>query len=229
MKQRSTEPEIMDDLELSGSELEATLQTIERVNRFLGGSRNVTNVIDSLLPLNPNPTILDAGCGSGDILRELQSRFGQNNAPVQLVGLDANTHILDYARAHSEGITFLKANIFDHIIPHPQATVVLCSLFLHHFTDQQIVNLLRQWKSAGVHAILINDLQRGHLPLLLFRCIAFLFRFPPMARYDGSLSIRKGFRKNELRTLAKEAGYNAIEIRPVWAFRYRMILKNEQL
>ena len=103
MKQRSTEPEIMDDLELSGSELEATLQTIERVNRFLGGSRNVTNVIDSLLPLNPNPTILDAGCGSGDILRELQSRFGQNNTPAQLVGLDANTHILDYARDRTQG------------------------------------------------------------------------------------------------------------------------------
>jgi ubiquinone/menaquinone biosynthesis C-methylase UbiE len=85
--------------------------------------------------------------------------------------------------------------------------VVVASQMTHHFfEDEQIVQHLREAWRVARRAILFTDLHRGLLPYALLRILFFLRRYPKHFRDDALLSIRRGFRPNELQSLAEQAG-----------------------
>ncbi|PSQ77395.1 MAG: methyltransferase type 11, partial [Bacteroidetes bacterium QH_6_63_17] len=47
-------------------------------------------------------------------------------------------------------------------------------------------------------------------------------RMAPMVQHDGPMSVRRGFRADELRALAQAAGLPAPSIRWHWAFRWTL-------
>lgn len=228
-RQRSTVLEDMDDLDLDTPELVAALDFIENVNIWLGGHAVILSGFrESLqhLPADEPITVLDLGCGGGDTLRELVAAFP---APrLKWIGWDANPAIIRYAEEKSRGlpITYDVQNIFDAPLPAVEGkTVVLCSLFLHHFTNQEIQLLLEKWKTADL--ILINDLHRHWGAYVLFQALCTVIRAPIMAREDGAISIRKGFKKKDLTAFAKTSSSDQWFLRWKWIFRYQLVLINQ--
>lgn len=49
LKQRSNEPELMDDLTLSGEDLRRNLDELEVINHWLGGHKVVLDALDKLV------------------------------------------------------------------------------------------------------------------------------------------------------------------------------------
>ena len=71
-KQRSDKEELMDDFSIGGDLLRDTLDKLENINRWLGGNKVTVNGLQSLLKHHPKEkeiTIIDVGCGHGDILQ----------------------------------------------------------------------------------------------------------------------------------------------------------------
>ena len=98
---RSQAPEIMDDFNMEGALLKETLRKIAQINRLLGGNRITRNGVSALIkniPARQRITILDVGCGNGDMLRELADYARKNNRSFQLAGIDANPATVMYAR-----------------------------------------------------------------------------------------------------------------------------------
>lgn len=63
----------MDDFNLQGDEMQELLTDLKRVNKMLGGNAISLNGIGQLLegrPANNTITILDIGCGDGEMLRQ---------------------------------------------------------------------------------------------------------------------------------------------------------------
>lgn len=228
IKYRSTLGEIMDDLSVNGVELERTLKAIERVNKWLGGIKNgLASVNRALNSLDRNApiSIIDMGCGSGDFLSALRKWSNEQSLKLSLKGIDANQHIVDIAKKNcDDSIEIEQADVFSHSVKQSGQTIVICSLFLHHFSDEQLNQLLNQWAKEDVDCVIVNDLQRSLLAVYLFRLIALVFNFPAMAKFDGELSIRKGFSKGELKKLALDSGFKSHTLRWSWAFRYQLIL-----
>ena len=102
---RSEETEIMDDFSMKGELLRDTLDKLGNINKWLGGNRITLSGIRHLLKNQPKSktyTIIDLGCGHGDILRLIADYGRKNDYKFKLIGIDANQDAIDYAGELSE-------------------------------------------------------------------------------------------------------------------------------
>lgn len=227
--QRSEEKEIMDDFSLEGKQLRDTLNKLEIINRTLGGNRVTIKGLQTIMKNEPKEkqfTILDLGCGHGDILRDV-AKFGKKHKyQFKLIGIDANQDAINYANELSEEypeLSFQKMDIFSEEFSKLSYDVVLCTLFAHHFKDDELQSFLKKVLNKAKLGIVVNDLQRNKLAYYLFMFIS-LFANNKMIREDGLTSIRRAFKRKDLENITKNIEAKA-SIRWKWAFRYLWILQ----
>lgn len=233
---RSYEPEIMDDLDMQGEELAATLRQLAMVNRWLGGLNVVLQGVKRLLATQKTfpkaLKIIDIGCGGGEVLRLIADWARKKNIKTELIGIDANAFTIAHAANLSKDypeITFLQMNVFEADFAAMDYDIALCCLFLHHFTETEIVQILKTITNSARIGIVINDLQRSALAHFLFDLVTRVLGASKMVRYDGKLSIRRAFNKKELHELMKDADIKKYKIAWRWAFRYELrVMKNEE-
>ena len=229
---RSNEPEIMDDFNMKGETLRDALDKIAAINRLLGGNKVTLQGVELLLAkLDKAKKIrsLDVGCGNGDMLRFLADYASKNGYNFSLTGIDANDFTISYAKSQSlnySNISFQCADIFEEINKPNDYDIILCTLTLHHFKDQEILDLLRGFKSSCTLGIVINDLQRSAIAYYLFIALCWVFRLNKMSRDDGLVSILRGFKKADLKHYAGKLNLTQYLICWKWAFRYQWIIKN---
>jgi len=85
--------------------------------------------------------------------------------------------------------------------------IVLCSLALHHFSDEDAVRVVRRCRELSRKFVLVSDLRRGLLATIgVYLLTALIFR-EPMTRYDGRLSAVRAFSFTEMDELARQAGW----------------------
>ncbi len=230
IRHRSNQAELMDDFSMEGEMLQQTLDQITHINKRLGGNKATIGGLDTILKTVPKDKtihIADLGCGSGDMLRAV-ARYGrENNYTLQLTGIDNNEFTVNYARKCSMDypeISYLKMNVLGNEFEKLGFDVVLATLFLHHFSNNEIKCLLARLSKNTRIGIVINDLQRSRIAYCLFGLMARLL-LNPMARNDGAVSILRGFRKKELLELDKQLENKTSSIRWKWAFRYQWIIR----
>ncbi|NQX37977.1 Methyltransferase domain-containing protein [Pedobacter steynii] len=235
--QRSKAPEIMDDFSMEGEILRDALDKIAGINRLLGGNKVTLEGVQQLLRKDRQQKqesvpereirILDVGCGNGDMLRTLADFAIEKHLKFQLTGIDANAFTINHARGLSENyenINFLCADIFEEILLEKEYDLILCTLTLHHFKDEEILTLLKGFKEKSKLGIVINDLQRSALPYYLFMALCFVFRLNSMSKDDGLVSILRGFKKADLQRYSNQLNLKNTSIRWKWAFRYQWII-----
>lgn len=228
--QRSDASEIMDDLHFDDPVIFQTLREIDVINRYLGGNRITLHALAKVLrPGRPYPsiTIGDLGCGSGDSLRQIFRFLQYRNFSANLIGLDANPHIIRYAREntpHDMPVSYEVVNILEPEFRHFHFDVVTATLFFHHFTDQQLISILKDLRSRVRVAIIINDLHRHWLAYYSIKWLTGIFSKSYMVQYDACLSVLRAFSKKELEQIIKAAGFSSYSIEWKWAFRFEIIL-----
>ncbi|WP_448137950.1 methyltransferase domain-containing protein [Sphingobacterium siyangense] len=231
-KQRTSENEIMDDFLLEGEELRTTLDRIAKINRFLGGNNITLNGVKKLLSAsckNETITIVDIGCGNGDMLRMLSDYGNRHHIKLSMLGIDANPYTINYAGDLSKdytNISYLCADIFEENFEDVKYDIVLCTLTIHHFDDEEILRLLGSLVNVSKLGVVINDLQRSKIAYRLFQTIAVLFRLNRMTKVDGLVSILRGFKKEELTQFSNKLKLENYSIQWKWAFRYQWIISN---
>jgi len=232
IKYRAEKIEVMDDFSLGGEELRNTLSQISHINQFLGGNTLTLNGVRKLLlkaDTSKAITIADIGCGNGDMLRMLADYAEKNNMTFELIGIDANPFTIDHARILStfrNNISYRCVDVFDMDFKTLSFDIILCTLTLHHFSDDKIINLMNILVKSSSLGIVINDLQRNKLAYRLFQMICFVFGFNKMTRDDGLISILKGFKKYELESYARKLHLKDYSIKWKWAFRYQWLISH---
>lgn len=227
--ERSRVEEEMDDLDIKGRKLERTLEDLTKVHKWLGGHTLVKHILNQLVEMDSGiQSILDIGCGGGDSLFSMQAWCQQKNTALDLHGMDANAAIISYAQRKNEHqyIHFYAGNVFDNskLERYRGIDVAFFSLFLHHFSDEEILQLLQSCADLGIRYIVITDLERSVWAYRLFRLTTKLIPFSEMARKDGLLSIQKGFKREELKMLCQSSPFKNIRVLDWrWAFRYVVI------
>jgi 2-polyprenyl-3-methyl-5-hydroxy-6-metoxy-1,4-benzoquinol methylase len=222
----------MDDFLLEGEELRTTLDRIAKINRFLGGNNITLNGVKKLLSAsckNETITIVDIGCGNGDMLRMLSDYGNRHHIKLSMLGIDANPYTINYAGDLSKdytNISYLCADIFEENFEDVKYDIVLCTLTIHHFDDEEILRLLGSLVNVSKLGVVINDLQRSKIAYRLFQTIAVLFRLNRMTKVDGLVSILRGFKKEELTQFSNKLKLENYSIQWKWAFRYQWIISN---
>ncbi len=230
-KYRTDATEIMDDFELEGEILRDALDKIAKINQLLGGNKLTLQGVESLMnKVSPNKevTIVDIGCGNGDMLRALADYASNNNLNFKLIGIDANQFTINHAKELSKqykNITYQCEDIFDDKFKDLKYDIVLCTLTLHHFKDAEITKLVSVFYENASIGIVINDLQRSAFAYKLFQVLCFVFRLNKMSKEDGLVSILRGFKKEELENFSKKIHLKKYSIQWKWAFRYQWIIE----
>jgi len=213
LSRRSREAELL-DLGVPQDEVRRSLGDLRFVNRWLGGDRCLRLAVVPLLADIERPRLLDVGCGSADLAASLQ----RERPRALVVAVDLKTaHLREAAQplhrvaADARSLPF-AAGGFD---------VVMASLFLHHFDDEDLAGVLRGLFAVARRALVINDLRRAHVPHAFGRLVfPWLFR-SRVSVVDGLISIRRAFRDDELRRAFAAAGIPDVAIRR--RFPYRLI------
>lgn len=230
-KHRTDDPEIMDDFDLEGDMLRESLDKIAKINQLLGGNKLTLKGVFQLLKKVPDSkpiTIVDVGCGNGDMLRKLADFGYKNNLNLELIGIDANSFTINYANHLSRNysnISYRCEDIFDKSFRELKYDIVLCTLTLHHFKNNEIIEILSLFNASSKLGFVINDLHRSIIAYRLFQVICFVFGLNEMSRKDGLTSILRGFKKQELIAFSENLKFKKYNIEWKWAFRYQWIIE----
>lgn len=231
---RSNEPETMDDFAMEGEILRDALDKIAHINQWLGGNKITLRGLQWLLEKTQHKqnktkeiTILDVGCGNGDMLRFLARYALRNGLKFKLTGLDANSFTIKHARQLSlnyPNISYNCSDIFEELKQDRHYDVILCTLTLHHFRDAELLQLMENFKKQANMGIVVNDLHRSAIAYFLFKAICFIFALNKMSRDDGLVSILRGFKKQELVAFSNLLNFKNYMLRWKWAFRYQWVI-----
>ena len=230
---RSSEMEIMDDFTMEGVLIRDTLDKIEIINRFLGGNTVTIKGLKKILKnqsKNKTITIVDLGCGNGDILRDV-AKFGRkNNYSFKLIGIDANLAAIEYAKELSKEyseLSFKTIDILSEDFKKESYDIVLCTLFLHHFKNEELISFLKTTIEKATIGVVVNDLHRHKLAYYLFKLIGFFIK-NKMVRQDGLTSVLRAFKRKDLENISTQIKVH-FSIQWKWAFRYLWILKKDYI
>jgi 2-polyprenyl-3-methyl-5-hydroxy-6-metoxy-1,4-benzoquinol methylase len=227
---RSGQKEIMDDLEMQGEELEKTLLDLDKVNKWLGGNKITLEGVEKLLKscCHTRPVkIIDVGCGNGTILKEVAELGRKRGDRLELLGIDANRHAMDIARNNLSDypeVSFKAMDVFSEEFKEKEADIILCTLTLHHFSDDEIKELMKTFTSMAGLGVVVNDLRRSKRAYYLFRIFCRAFNIREINRKDGLTSILRSFKEKDLEEYGKDLKIHQQEINRKWAFRYQWIL-----
>jgi len=192
---RVLKPELLDTLPPDAAR--ASLADLVRINRDFGGHGVLRKLLADVTPPNDAFSFLDVGAASGDMGNVVRSLYPR----ARVVSFDyLTTHLAAASDPRVAGDAF-------HLPFAPKSfDYVFCSLFLHHFTNEQIVGLLANFGETARRALLAIDLERNPIPYFFLPATVWLFHWDKITVHDGRISVEAGFRANELRDLAQLAG-----------------------
>jgi hypothetical protein len=117
--------------------------------------------------------MLDVGAASGDMADCVRASYPGG----RVVSLDRIASHLNTASAQR-----VAADAFHLPFRRKSFDFVFCSLFLHHFTDQEIVGLLRGFGDVARRAVLVIDLERNPIAYYFLPWTKWLFGRFSLAR-----------------------------------------------
>lgn len=227
MKVRSTQLELLDSPEIPKSDLFQNLRELHVINRLLGGYNLSILGLKRVLKKKPNlGHVLDIGFGGGDFLKVMALFSEHAGLKIKFTGVDIKPDCVEYAKENLKGVKEVNLIESDYRNLSPlllqDVDLVHVSLFLHHLTDSQIIDFLRFCKQNNC-LVLVNDLERHPLAMQSIKWLTRFFSRSYLVKNDAPLSVRRAFRRNELKRYFEMAGYSQIDISWVWAFRYCVI------
>ncbi len=218
LRARATEPEQLDE-GVPEAEALRSLADLRFVNRWLGNRGSVLRAVQAHLPAGGR--LLDVGCGSGDVPAFLQARLP---GPLLAVGVDVKALHL---QAAPPSVRRVVADVRRLPFPDRAFDVVTASLFLHHFAEADLPAILAGLHRLARRALVVNDLHRARVPYLFGRTAFPLLLRSRVSVEDGLLSIRRGFRADELREAFARAGLPAVTVRRLFPYRLLAVAARE--
>ncbi len=218
-RHRSNELERLDTGDYSTEEYDRWLTEMRVIHRVAGEARAIRRcLLDKLA--DPTVSVLDVGAGTGELLEFVRKSSGGER--MMLVGLDSGERSVQTLRDRS--VVCVQGSGFELPFADNSFDYVVSSLTFHHFADRDAVRVLREMKRVARIGVHVLDLHRSPIAYYAYRS-AGRFLLQEFSLADGSLSILRGFKKDELQSIADEAGLEDIKVRRSWA--YRLVLSGK--
>jgi hypothetical protein len=195
MGRRRIEPELLDHA--APEEARKSLADLVKLNSRFGGHGILRTLLAAVTQPNEAFSLLDVGAASGDTARFIHELYPR----ATVISLDKNATNLALAPSPR-----LRGDAFRLPFAADSFDFVFTSLFLHHFQDDEIVDLLRGFRQIARRAVLISDLERHLVSYCFLPATRWLYGWHNLTLHDGPISVRAAFTSNELRDLAVRAG-----------------------
>ncbi len=209
MKARSKELELLDVETPARRELARLAGFLAFVNRWLGGTDAVAH---RLKEMSGVVTVLDVGAGAADIPLALARRF----PGIRPMAIDLSPAMLSLA----EGLPRVRGDARRLPFRDRSVDVVISTHLFHHLNDDEIVLALKEFDRIARHGIIVNDLLRRRRAVLWIRLLSLWAN--RYAKFDGPLSVKRGFTVPEVDALARRAGLYWLWTREHFGHRFTL-------
>jgi len=197
---------------------ERSLRDVRVANTLLGGTHAVLAELRRVLPtLGTTATMLDVGTGLADIPAASSKLARKRGVQLGTFAVDEAESLLHAAAARVEQGVCADAR---HL-PFSDASVdvVTCSQVLHHFTDDEVPEVLRELNRVARRCVVVSDLRRSWIAATGFWLVTWPLGFHPVSRHDGFTSVLRGFTSAELARHVRKATGRAPHVRRHPGFR----------
>ena len=188
MKERVVNPEILDRLDENDPAVRANRRDLRLLNRLMGGPAWIAHALRSRLS-DEKVGIVELGAGDGTLGKRIHQAFGEHISTYRAIDqcsppADWPTH---WAWTRGD---LREVELQDN------EQMVIGNLILHQFEDHELQNLGARLRSRA-NCFLFNEPARFRIHRYQLM-LAYVFGLHRISRHDGQVSIRAGFRGNEL-------------------------------
>jgi ubiquinone/menaquinone biosynthesis C-methylase UbiE len=213
----------MDNVFINDESIDQALRELTVINKWLGGFSNSRRGVKALLkriPAAKTITVLDVGAGGCD----LAAAISMLHPGIHLTALDLNKRACEYSKRKHPHISVVHGSVLDLPFEQRSFDIVHASLFLHHFTEEELHSVLKVIYTVARCGIVINDLRRTLFSYYAMILLTRLFSKSAMVKNDGPISVRRGFTRAELVRLCSALPSASYTIRRTWAFRWHVCI-----
>ena len=198
--------EWMDRKDCDEELLHNTYSQFTTINKLLSGWAAIYRVmIRPILQQKPGKTatILDVGCGGGDIIRLLDGLAKKDGFEVELTGIDTDERSIRFLQniKHPKNITFRNATSGKLAVDGQKFDIVISNHLIHHLSAENLQSVCHDAERLTTKISIFSDIERSDIGYASFGLIApLLFRSSYIVA-DGLISIKKSYRKKELQEI----------------------------
>jgi 2-polyprenyl-3-methyl-5-hydroxy-6-metoxy-1,4-benzoquinol methylase len=226
--QRSYQKELMDADDIPFPAMAQTLRELNVINTRLGGHAITLEGVKRFVNNKTAITVCEIGCGGGDNLFAIYKYCRKNDIPVNFIGIDMNAECIAFAKLQYPQLPceWICSDYSKVDLSASKPGIIFSSLFCHHFTNEQLVQMLQWLRQNSQRGFFINDLHRHWLAYYLIKYITRFFSRSYLIKNDACISVSRGFRKKDWQQLFQQAQIPFYNIGWRWAFRFLVTCKN---
>ena len=190
------------DLEM----LRNTYAQFTYINGVISGWRRVyKRWIRPRLSGNPS-TLLDIGCGGGDLVERLAQWTSRDGLNVEITAAEPDERAVDFLKSRSlpKNVVIRQVMTGDLVREGQKYDVVISNHVIHHLDADELEQFLNDTSALATKLALHNDIRRDDFAYLGFFPTALLFR-RSFITVDGLISIRRSYLPEELRRVVPDA------------------------
>lgn len=219
-------PELMDAPDLDEQIHRRALRGLKRINAISRSDAILWPVLKEFAQAKPTASlrVLDLACGGGDVACRLAMRARRAGLSIVIHGCDRSELAIrtsrELAAAHQlANVEFFPFDLQQDHLPGDY-DVIMCSLFLHHLDETEVVDLLQRMAHAARISVLANDLRRTELGYLMAWVGCRLLSRSQVVHVDGPRSVAGAFSCDEILALAAQAGLHNAQLTRHWPQRF---------
>ncbi|MFT6138824.1 MAG: 2-polyprenyl-3-methyl-5-hydroxy-6-metoxy-1,4-benzoquinol methylase [Psychromonas sp.] len=226
LSNRSNEKEILDlgPGNYSAEEFTHCQKMLYRINQILGFFHGTVNILKKG---GEKAHVMDVGCGAGLFILNLSRHFPK----MTFHGIDISSEAIDMAnheksvfRSDTSNVKFEKMTEPNLRFAENSVDVILATMVCHHMSNDEIIEFLKQALYTTKNKVIINDLHRNIIAYAVYRLLSPILFRNRLITYDGLISIKRGFIRQELITLLEHAGMKYYQVKWCFPFRWRVII-----
>ncbi len=220
--------ELLDQDDIPFGDIELNMKELNTINTYLGGHSITIEGFKALAAGRKFISVCEIGCGGGDNLAAIYSFAKKNGVQVRLTGIDLKESCISYARKRKSlpADTIFITSDYRAVAFNENPDIIFSSLFCHHFTNRELADQFAWMKQQSAVGFFVNDLQRNILAYYSIKIITSLFSSSYLVKHDAPVSVRRGFHRNELNMICREAKITPVKLLWRWAFRFLLMYKH---
>ncbi len=225
---RSYQKELLDTNDVPFDAIKQNMYELNIINAKLGGHFITLNGFKKLLGKRKNILVCEIGCGGADNLIALKKWCDKKNIDAHFIGIDINESCIEYAKTKCDPQNFqlITSNYSNYLFPK-NPDIIFSSLFCHHFTNEELTKMLRWQEANAAVGFFINDLHRNSFAYYSISWLTKIFSKSYLVKNDAPLSVLRGFKRKEWKSLLAKSGIWNYSLQWKWAFRWLIIVTNK--
>ena len=215
---------------IEGLDIPEVAKSFERMARTPPFKLLRKKIISQLKKLIPIGTLIDLGCGSGNLIIKIAKVFPN----LELIGMDVSNEILSLAKKRAKEhsfnnkITFKVGNVENMPVPDNSIDFIVSSFSLHHWIDplkafKEIYRVLKQNGSC-----LIFDFRRNSRKFF-YGLLTFATKIvvpKPLKNINEPIgSLKAAYTADEIKEIFSQTFFEKFEITPYLAWMFIKLKK----